>query len=237
MLKTNRVDVFPRNITCLDENGSLVFVDNETLENIQKICNRPIVINIAMIAATQSAIVAVVVVINVKRVMKRRKIVRKLIEGEGQFECAVFLSCSKENGEFAESCFHEELNTSLKTVIKLEQDSKRDLVFVNNLKPGLSLSEVTNYLPRSAVLVVVLSEDCCTNRTCEHEFTINQAFDQNKPVFFMVESSIDVQMIDSTIQNIYKFSEKFFWREENGNILTIPSWEDTARAIVDKMNV
>jgi hypothetical protein len=240
-MEAKNVEILPKTLKCTNENGKIVSIENSVLDDVQSICDRTKFILITSLTSSVIMIFVVTLIVcivqhrkRIKRGQKRVIVIDKLIEGEGQYEFAVFLSYSSRDDDFVSEHILNQLNANLQLITGIE----RNLVCSGdmNLRPGFSVhDETARCYDRVSVVIVLVSENYFLSAYCQNEF--DQAFVQRKPVILMLKDYVDENLMSPSMLSLYRRNVRILLSEEHGQYQISPSWEDICNAILDKIEI
>jgi hypothetical protein len=231
------VKVYPEKLTCVTENGHHSKVNENTLQRVQDICNRPTKIAVSSVSGVVAlAVVTCIVLLVIRykkrtmRLRRRNRIVQLLENGENHYEFAAFLSYSSADADFVTENVLRQLNDHL----QLKTGIERGLVCTGDqhLRPGFYvLNETRLCFERVSTIVIVVSNNFCNSSYCCNEF--NLAFESGKPMLLMFKESVDEQNMPDVMRQIYRRKTRILWTFENGEYILRTKWDNIASSILD----
>nr|UTM63743.1 sP-TLR5 [Cyclina sinensis] len=221
--------------------GEYININQNAVDTVERICDRPKVIAALCIGAATVVIVAVITVLLIRRrqQLKRYEInmadrCALIREGAESCEFVVFLSFSSKDDEFVNNNVIGPLNEHLQNMI----GDNRDLVCEGdrNFRLGRPIhDQISELLKRSSVVIVVLSNNYSLSVHCRNEF--DQAFMLEKPIVLMIKDEVDTECMTPLIRDIYDNKTRILWKRENGEYVLKTSWENVCRSIIELVNI
>ncbi|XP_045174598.2 toll-like receptor 8 [Mercenaria mercenaria] len=238
---TRNVNTKAQSLSCTNEDGLTVNIDESVTRKVKNICYRRKIIIVSSVSTGVTLLTITMVVSFVYRrkqkIHKKRKrenIVNKLIEGEGQFEFVVFLSYSSRDDQFVQENVIDHLSESLQLMTGID----RNLVCTGDqhLRPGFMVHDETiKCLDRASVIIIVVSNNYCRSAYCQNEF--DQAYIQRKPIVLMLIEHVEEELMMPTLRQLYKRDVRILWTVENGQYVLKTTWENVCRSVLEKVQV
>ncbi|XP_053378989.1 toll-like receptor 7 [Mercenaria mercenaria] len=224
-------------LECLDENAGKVGIDENVIDNVQIICNRPkvIIMSCVAVAITIAIVIILVLVMRYRRRRRQYKLemedrVALIRQGAESHQFVVFLSYSSKDDDFVYKYVYDPLNEHLRNMVGENRDlvceGDRDFQLGRPIHDQISL-----LLKKSSVVVVLLTDNYSLSVHCRNEF--DQAFMLEKPIILMIKDHVDTALMTPLIQDLYEKRTRILWMWENGQYILKTSWENLCTSIVE----
>ncbi|XP_053372776.1 toll-like receptor 4 [Mercenaria mercenaria] len=237
LISANLVDVSSQTLKCSNEKGLVEKFTEETLDEIDEICERKtIIISTTVSAGVIVLMLAVAFLIfylqrkHKSKVQKRASIIDLLRKGEGSYEFVVFLSFSNDDEDFVNTYILNPLNENLQLMTGID----RELVCTGDrhFRPGFYVhNEAYRGLDTTSVMVVVASGNFCRSSYCQNE--LDQAYVKKKPIILMFIEHIDREDMIPTMKELYQRNVRVLWTVENGEYKMKTTWNNVCTSILD----
>ncbi|XP_045215724.2 toll-like receptor 10 [Mercenaria mercenaria] len=227
----------PSKVKCIGENGNRIKVTNAAIELVQQICERQKVLIATSVSAGTFVLLVIIFITfvykrwtQIRKKRNRKSVLQLLQNGQGKFEFVAFLSYSSSDEEFVESNVYYSLRDNL----KLQTGIQRELVCSGDrfLRPGFFvLDETIRCIEKSAVIIIVLSNDFCTSNYCHNE--LEQAIQLQRPIILMIKGTVDEELMKPRLKLLYKENVRILWTEQNGQYVLKTTWENVCSSVLD----
>lgn len=230
---------YQESLKCVDENGEQNVINTNTLKIIEKICRRKVIV---ISSSISSAILLILVMIfalfifkRYKRNLKKRKasiVIKKLRQGNGQFQFAVFLSYSSEDEAFVKANVQDQLNENLQMMTGVD----RQLVATgdHDFRPGHYIhNELERNIEAASVIIVVVSYSFIESEYCCKE--VKYAHTSGKPIMLMFKEHVEEQAMERIpdMKLLFRRNVRILWTVENGEPVLKTTWENVGRSVLD----
>ncbi|XP_045215711.2 toll-like receptor 4 [Mercenaria mercenaria] len=227
----------PSKVKCIGENDNRINVTNAAIELVRQICERRKVLIATSVSAGTFVLLVIIFLTyvykrwtQIRKKRNRKSVLQLLQNGQGKFEFVAFLSYSSSDEEFVENNVFD----SLRDNMKLQTGIQRELVCSGDrfLRPGFFVLDKTiRCIEKSAVIIVVLSNDFCTSNYCHNE--LEQAIQLQRPIILMIKGIVDEELMKPRIKLLYKENVRILWTEQNGQYVLKTTWENVCSSILD----
>ncbi|XP_045208901.2 toll-like receptor 4 [Mercenaria mercenaria] len=237
LVSTNLVNVTSQNLMCFNENGLAERINEKTVEEVNKICERKkLVIYTSVSTGVTVLILGIAFCIVYKRrkhaakVQNRANVINLLRKGENNYEFAAFLAFSSDDEDFVYTYILHQLNENLQLMTGID----RELVCTGDrhFRPGFYVhNEAYRRLDTASVLIVVASNNFCQSTYCQNE--LDQAYVKQKPIILMFIEHIDQELMTTTMKELYQRNVRILWTVENGEHKMKTTWENVCTSALD----
>ncbi|XP_053372775.1 toll-like receptor 2 [Mercenaria mercenaria] len=237
LISANLVDVSSQTLKCSNEKGLSEKITEETLDEVEKICERKTIIISTSVSAAVIVVVLVLALLifylqrqHKRKLLNRKNLINLLRKGEGSYEFVVFLSFSNDDEDFVNTYILNPLNENLQLMTGID----RELVCTGDrhFRPGFYVhNEAYRGLDTTSVMVVVASKNFCRSSYCQNE--LDQAYVKKKPIILMFIEHIDKENMTPTIKELYQRNVRVLWTVENGEYKMKTTWNNVCTSILD----
>jgi hypothetical protein len=225
------------NLTCAAFKNTRKEIDEHTLDDVNNICKRKIIIISTTVSAGFTLIIVFIVIMVVykrrKRAtkrMKRGELLKRLQEGKGQNEFVAFVSYSSEDKDFVDNYLIAHLNETLQQMIGVN----RNLICTGDLylRPGFGITdEIALCMERASAFIVVVSNDFNLSLYCQNE--LDMAYRLQKPIVLFIKGTIDESLMTPLMKCLFKSNVRVLWALENQQYTLKTTWENVCSSLLD----
>ncbi|XP_045202891.2 toll-like receptor 4 isoform X2 [Mercenaria mercenaria] len=237
LTSTKSVNIPTANLRCITEDGSTQPINHHALELVQGICNKETIIISTCASVGLSALIAMVTATIIYKyrkwaryIAKRKTLLNKLQEGQGQYEFVTFLSYDSDDINFVQDYLLDILNENLQLMTGLD----RNLVCTVDMygRPGyMKLNETALCIERASAVIMVVSDSFCSSMDCHHE--VDQAYRLNKPIILMMKGHVDENLMMPTMKMLFNSNVRILWTLENDEYILKTTWENVCTSVLD----
>lgn len=224
-------------LSCKTEEEIMVKITETTLQDVEDICQRKLIIITSSILAGIFVLLLVVVTVFV---LRRRRVKMKmknfnnainlLRKGKGKYEFAVFLSYSSDDENFVTRYVLDQLQENLSKATNI----RRKLICVGdfNLRPGFMVLDETIRCMNSCTLVVsVLSDNFCQSNYCNTE--LQQAYQLRKPVVLIFKGKVDETVMTPMMKLLFQENVRVLFTEIDGEYVLKNTWDNVCKSLLE----
>ncbi|XP_060588715.1 uncharacterized protein LOC132744115 [Ruditapes philippinarum] len=224
-------------LQCDNKDSKKIFITDNTINEIQEICNRPKVIIVICCASVLALISVVAILFKIRRCQRQRKYQREMEdrialirEGADENKFVVFLSYSSNDDDFVSRYVFNQLNENLQQTVG--KDSNLVCEGDKHFQIGRPIPEqMSKFLRKSSVVVILLTDHYIQSAHCRNEF--DHAILLEKPIVLMVKDEIDIEMMNGQMLDLYEHRTRILFMKENDDYIPKTSWENVCTSIIE----
>ncbi|XP_060560331.1 toll-like receptor 4 [Ruditapes philippinarum] len=234
---TNSVSISTANLACTTLKNTRRKIDTRTLDDVNNICKRTIMIISTTVSVGFTFIIVLIVIMVIykrrKRANKRIKrgeLVNRLQEGQGQNEFVAFLSYSSEDKDFVDNFLIDDFNETLQHMTGID----RNLICTGDLylRPGFRiLDEISLCIERASAFIVVVSDSYNSSPYCHNELDI--AYRLQKPIVLFIKGTVDESLMTPVMKSLFNSNVRVLWTFKNQDYTMMTSWQNVCSSLLD----
>ncbi|XP_060583125.1 toll-like receptor 4 [Ruditapes philippinarum] len=234
---TNSVSISAPNLACTTLKNTRRKIDKHTLNDVNNICKRRVMIISTTLSVGFTIIIVLVVILVVfkrrERATYRKKrgeLVNRLQEGQGQSEFVAFLSYSSEDKDFVDNSLIDDFNETLQQMTGID----RNLICTGDLylRPGFGiLDEISLCIERASAFIVVVSDNYNSSPYCHNE--LDMAYRLQKPIVLFIKGMVDESLMTPVMKSLFKSNVRVLWAFENQDYTMMTSWQNVCSSLLD----
>ena len=216
-------------ITCLSENNNRLRFDEQMINIVKDICDRPkrIIIWTTVGCLTFCLSITLILVfwrhvLAKRKKYRRRQLIYKITNEQPGYEFVAFLSYSSADHDTVERYVIPPLEKTLQLMVGVE----RSLLCLGDYqyRAGYPLhDETVRCLNMSCVVIFVVSDSFCRSDYCQYEFI--QAKEMGKPVILMIKEACDKGLMHPLLKEVFERNTRVVWLSEGDNFILKNTWE------------
>lgn len=224
-------------LKCLSGNGQHEIINENTVENLNQICQKRRNIIIWSTAGSLSLCFAVLVIFLTRQYFKHKKtaarlenVLRMFVDKELGHEFVVIISFSSDDQETVLRYLLLPFEQKLQQIVGVE----RDLICSGDkhFRVGYPiLQETLRCLNMSCVVVFVVSDSFCRSEFCRNEFL--QAYEIGKPIILIVKEECNEDLMPPLLKEVFLKKTRIIWLLKEDGFTLKTTWENICHSILD----
>ncbi|XP_060585984.1 toll-like receptor 2 type-1 [Ruditapes philippinarum] len=228
-------------IKCENKDSKEVFINDNTIGELQEICNRAKIIIVVCSASVLALVLVVAIILKMRRYKQQRQYqlemedrIALIREGADDNKFVVFLSYSSNDDDFVNRYIFNQINENLKQ--KVGKDHNLVCIGDKHFEIGKPIPEqISRFLHKSSVVVILLTDHYSQSVHCRNEF--DQATLLEKPIVLMVKDEINRELMNHQMRDLYEHRTRILFAQENGEYVLKTSWENVCTSIIELVNI
>ena len=230
-----------QNLSCTNEKGQRIPVDQNAVNMVKALCNRPRqtrnTILISVLTPVSTGIALLILFCSLKRYRNKQKYKQRIEErlqliekNEMDTQYLVFLSFSSDDQDFV----MENISVPLQERLQEMTKSDRDLVCIGDMHFQIGRpihDEMFLKLSESAVILFVLSPHFCSSHYCRMEFDF--ALQLNKPIVLMIKDDVDPREMVPSLREMFYKRTRILWERQDNEYRLKTTWTNVCNSILE----
>ncbi|XP_053378065.1 toll-like receptor 5 [Mercenaria mercenaria] len=232
LLDTNIVNITSQNLTCSNEDGKQITIEQSTLDLLQDLCYFELCNVVICLSVTVLSVLTAFGSVKACKKWHRGKVIKRLQDGHGKYKYAALLVYHHDDNTFVEDYVAGPLETEIKNV----KNITRNLIAKSeDVCPGHNfISELNEVINTTPVVIAIVSRNVFDDAI--FSVVIEGARDNGKPIIFFLKiepSGLDREKLTPGVRQLLKIKPKFVWRQKNEEYIMESTWQNICTTILD----